>query len=72
MFIGIYKSKILRFFFSDANTIGLISGIASVDWGCALQIMAAVKIGTGGTFSATNAQLLYAPPAIFSASLKIY
>jgi hypothetical protein len=49
----------------DANTIGSISAVASIDWGCALQIMAAVKIGSGGNFSATNAQLLYVPTFFF-------
>ncbi|OAX33684.1 hypothetical protein K503DRAFT_775337, partial [Rhizopogon vinicolor AM-OR11-026] len=30
--------------------------IASIDWGCAVQIMAAVSIGSGQTFTATSAQ----------------
>ncbi|KAF5364943.1 hypothetical protein D9758_008081 [Tetrapyrgos nigripes] len=39
-----------------ANTISNIASIASVDWGCAVQIMAAISIGTDLTFQATNAQ----------------
>ncbi|KAK1215359.1 hypothetical protein PQX77_022043 [Marasmius sp. AFHP31] len=43
----------------NANTIGSIAAVASIDWGCATQITAAVNIGTNGTFEATNAvQLL--------------
>ncbi|KJA15150.1 hypothetical protein HYPSUDRAFT_80625 [Hypholoma sublateritium FD-334 SS-4] len=40
-----------------ANTIGSIASVASIDWGCAVQIMAAVTIGSGGSFSPTSAQL---------------
>ncbi|KAF9463304.1 amino acid transporter [Collybia nuda] len=39
-----------------ANTIGSISAVASIDWGCAIQIMAAANIGSGGSFEATAAQ----------------
>ncbi|KAF8152247.1 APC amino acid permease [Crassisporium funariophilum] len=39
-----------------SNTIGTIASLASVDWGCAVQIMTAVSIGTSGTFEATSAQ----------------
>ena len=42
----------------DANTIGLIACVASVDWGCAVQIMATVTIGSGGSYGPTSAQLL--------------
>ncbi|KAL0065445.1 hypothetical protein AAF712_007509 [Marasmius tenuissimus] len=38
-----------------ANTIGSIAAVASIDWGCATQITAAVNIGTNGAFEATNA-----------------
>jgi len=44
---------------SDANTIGSIAAVASIDWGCAVQVMAAANIGSNGEFSATNAQTLY-------------
>lgn len=30
----------------DANTIGSVAGIASIDWGCSVQIMAAATIGS--------------------------
>ncbi|KAJ4481031.1 amino acid/polyamine transporter I [Lentinula aciculospora] len=41
-----------------ANTIGAVSAVASIDWGCAVQIMAAANIGsTDGTFEPTSAQL---------------
>ncbi|KAG6906845.1 hypothetical protein DXG01_011724 [Tephrocybe rancida] len=42
----------------DANTIGSIASVASIDWGCAVQIMAAASIGSGGEFEATSAQTL--------------
>ncbi|KAG6914602.1 hypothetical protein DXG01_016378 [Tephrocybe rancida] len=45
---------------ANANTIGAISAISSIDWGCAVQIMAAAGIGSGGEFEATSAQTLYA------------
>ncbi|KAG2355097.1 amino acid/polyamine transporter I [Suillus spraguei] len=40
----------------DSNTIGSIASVASIDWGCAVQIMAAVSIGSGQTFIPTSAQ----------------
>jgi hypothetical protein len=43
---------------SDANTMGAIAGIASIDWGCAVQIMAAASIGLDGGFVATTGELL--------------
>ena len=43
---------------SDSNTIGNITGVASVDWGLAVQIMAAASIGSGLKFTATVAQTL--------------
>jgi len=44
---------------SDNNTIGNIAAVASVDWGLALQIMAAASIGSGLKFTATVAQTLW-------------
>ncbi|KAL0071036.1 hypothetical protein AAF712_001594 [Marasmius tenuissimus] len=38
-----------------ANTISNIASVASIEWGCAVQIMAAVSIGTG--FEANNAHI---------------
>ncbi|KAH9477067.1 putative amino-acid permease C11D3.08c [Psilocybe cubensis] len=45
-----------------SNTLGNISGVAGINWGCSVQIMAAASIGSNGTFTATPAQLfgLYA------------
>jgi len=42
----------------DVNTSAYIAGLASVDWGCATQLVAAINIGSGGSFKATNAQTL--------------
>jgi len=39
-----------------ANTIGSIAAIASIDWGCAVQVMAAATIGSNSTFQPTSAQ----------------
>ncbi|KAF8694665.1 hypothetical protein AX14_001959 [Amanita brunnescens Koide BX004] len=38
------------------NTISNIAALASTDWGCAVQIMAAASISSGLTFQATSAQ----------------
>ena len=45
--------------YPDANTIGSTAAVASIDWGAAVQVMAAVSIGLDGTFTPTRAQLLY-------------
>ncbi|CAL1708623.1 unnamed protein product [Somion occarium] len=39
-----------------SNTIGNIAGVASVDWGCAVQLMAAVSIGSDMTFTPSTGQ----------------
>ncbi|KAL0952585.1 hypothetical protein HGRIS_006841 [Hohenbuehelia grisea] len=39
-----------------ANTIGSVASVASIDWGCAVQILAAASIGSGQAFSPTSAQ----------------
>ena len=36
--------------------MGLIAGLASIDWGCAVQLMAAVSIGTNEGFVPTTGQ----------------
>lgn len=41
----------------DANTLGSIACIASIDWGCAVQVMAAASIGSGGAYVATTGNL---------------
>ena len=43
---------------TDCNTIENVAGLAAIDWGCAVQIMAAASIGSGSNFQATNAQTL--------------
>ncbi|KIM68947.1 hypothetical protein SCLCIDRAFT_1209167 [Scleroderma citrinum Foug A] len=48
--------NLLSWIVGYANTIGYIGGVASVDWGCAVQITAAASIGSGQTYVATNAQ----------------
>lgn len=60
-------STIIRFLtlFIDANTIGSIASVASIDWGCAVQVMAAATIGSGGSFEPTSAQLLYVVSGFF-------
>lgn len=40
----------------DSNTVANVAAVASVDWGCAVQIMAAVSIGSGLTFAPTTSQ----------------
>ena len=42
----------------DSNTIGLIGAVASVDWGLAIQIMAAASIGSDMKFVPTTGQTL--------------
>ncbi|KAF8892330.1 hypothetical protein CPB84DRAFT_1783722, partial [Gymnopilus junonius] len=39
-----------------ANTVGDVASVASVDWGCAEQVMAATSFGSGLGFEATTAQ----------------
>ncbi|KAL4246862.1 Amino Acid-Polyamine-Organocation Transporter [Abortiporus biennis] len=55
--------NLLAWIVGYANTIGSIAGIASIDWACAVQIMAAANMGSKDqAFVATNGQLfgLYA------------
>ncbi|KXN84172.1 GABA-specific permease [Leucoagaricus sp. SymC.cos] len=40
-----------------ANTIASIASVASIDWGAAVQVMAAATIGSNGAFRETKAQL---------------
>ncbi|KAH6912903.1 APC amino acid permease [Coprinopsis sp. MPI-PUGE-AT-0042] len=40
-----------------ANSIGTVASVASINWGCATQIMTAITIGTDGVFEATNPQV---------------
>ncbi|KAL0577548.1 hypothetical protein V5O48_004446 [Marasmius crinis-equi] len=52
-----------------ANTISNVASVASIEWGCAVQIMAAASIGSEG-FEASNAQLFGVPK--FIATLQPY
>ncbi|KAJ3836744.1 amino acid/polyamine transporter I [Lentinula raphanica] len=49
--------KLLSWLIGYINTAAYIAGLASVDWGCATQLMAAVTIGSNGRFTPTNAQI---------------
>ncbi|TCD69005.1 GABA-specific high-affinity permease [Steccherinum ochraceum] len=48
--------NLLAWIVGYTNTVGSIASIASIDWGCAVQIMAAASIGSGETFEPTSAQ----------------
>ncbi|CAE6533546.1 unnamed protein product, partial [Rhizoctonia solani] len=63
-----YK-KILAWLVGYANTIGTIAGIASIDWGCAVQVMAAAAIGSGGKFVATTGKFPRQTYAVYLAIL---
>ena len=42
---------------ADANTMGLTAGMASTEWGCAVQLLAAVSIGSNFTYTPTTAHI---------------
>lgn len=48
--------NLLAWIVGYSNTIGSIASVASIDWGCAVQVMAAASIGSNLEFSATNGQ----------------
>ncbi|KAI0777534.1 APC amino acid permease [Trametes elegans] len=48
--------KVLAWIVGYCNTMGLVAGLAGTDWGCAVQLMAAVSIGTNGSFVPTAGQ----------------
>ncbi|KAI0674185.1 APC amino acid permease [Trametes maxima] len=48
--------KVLSWVVGYCNSMGLIAGLASIDWGCAVQLMAAVSIGTDESFVPTTGQ----------------
>jgi hypothetical protein len=58
--VSFFSTKIIGHFLigEDSNTVGNIASVASMDWGCAVQIMAAASIGSGLEFTATTAQTL--------------
>ncbi|KAF7307671.1 Gaba permease [Mycena kentingensis (nom. inval.)] len=49
-----------------ANTIGSITAVASIDWAAAIQVMAAVSIGSDGSFAPSSAQTFGVYVAIVS------
>ncbi|KAI0324640.1 APC amino acid permease [Cubamyces sp. BRFM 1775] len=51
--------KVLAWLVGYTNSMGLIAGFASLDWGCAVQIMAAASIGSDGGFVPTTANTLF-------------
>ncbi|KAH9973550.1 APC amino acid permease [Lactifluus volemus] len=48
--------NLLAWIVGYANTIGMISSVASVDWGAAVQIMAAAGLSSNGSFTMTNSK----------------
>ncbi|TFY70806.1 hypothetical protein EVG20_g2193 [Dentipellis fragilis] len=48
--------NLLAWMVGYANTVGSIAGVASIDWGAAVQVMAAASIGSDEAFSATSGQ----------------
>ncbi|KAJ7268728.1 amino acid/polyamine transporter I [Mycena haematopus] len=49
--------RLLSWLIGYVNNATYIAGMASIDWGIAVQIMAAANIGSDGQFIATNAQV---------------
>ncbi|KAJ6631199.1 APC amino acid permease [Mycena sp. CBHHK59/15] len=49
--------NLLSWIVGYTNGIAYISGVAGVEWGCAIQIMAAVSIATDFSFAPTTAQI---------------
>ncbi|KAH9849641.1 hypothetical protein C2E23DRAFT_861843 [Lenzites betulinus] len=43
---------------SDSNSIGILSGVASIEWGCAVQLMVTVSVGSNEEFVLTTDQAL--------------
>ncbi|TDL27161.1 amino acid transporter [Rickenella mellea] len=48
--------NLLSWIVGYSNTIGSIAAVASIDWGCAVQIMAAASIGSNENFTPTSGQ----------------
>ncbi|KAJ3557762.1 hypothetical protein NM688_g1293 [Phlebia brevispora] len=48
-----------------SNTMGLVAAMAATEWGCAVQLMAAVSIGSNMAFTPTTVQLFGVFVAIF-------
>ncbi|KAF7791775.1 hypothetical protein EIP86_002799 [Pleurotus ostreatoroseus] len=49
--------NLLSWIVGYSNTMGNVSGAASITWGCAVQLMAAVSIGSNLTFTPTTGQI---------------
>ncbi|KAI0684182.1 APC amino acid permease [Cytidiella melzeri] len=49
--------NVLAWIVGYSNTMGNVAGAASVQWGCAVQLMAAASIGSGLTFTPTTGQI---------------
>lgn len=49
--------NLLAWIVGYSNTIGSIAAVASIDWGCAVQVAAAGSIGSNQAWVATNGQL---------------
>ncbi|PSR83465.1 hypothetical protein PHLCEN_2v5737 [Hermanssonia centrifuga] len=49
--------NLLSWIVGYSNTMGNIAGVASIEWGCAVQLMAAVSIGSNLTFTPTTGQI---------------
>ncbi|KAF5385554.1 hypothetical protein D9757_006745 [Collybiopsis confluens] len=60
--------KLLSWLIGYINTAAYIAGVASVDWSCASQLLAAVTISSNGAFSPTNAQIF----GVFCALLVLH
>ncbi|KAI0255444.1 amino acid permease-domain-containing protein [Lactifluus subvellereus] len=50
--------NLLAWIVGYANTIGTIASLASIDWGAAIQIMAAAGIGSNGSFTTSRSKTL--------------
>ncbi|KAI0049724.1 amino acid transporter [Auriscalpium vulgare] len=50
-----HSRNLLAWIVGYANTIGSVASVASIDWGCAVQVMAAASIGSNQSFVPTDA-----------------
>ncbi|KAH9855702.1 APC amino acid permease [Lenzites betulinus] len=64
--------KVLSWIVGYSNSIGLLSGVASIEWGCAVQLMAAVSVGSNEVFVPTTGQTfgVFAALLLFHAILS--
>ncbi|KAF7776414.1 hypothetical protein Agabi119p4_4807 [Agaricus bisporus var. burnettii] len=52
-----WSRNFLSWIVGYSNTIASVAALASIDWGASVQVMAAINIGTNGTFEATTSRL---------------